>query len=66
MFESHAGTDPVDQLNFMADQGFTAFEDNEMKSRSVALQEQMAKTMVERNLTMGFLWLMKFFGISRI
>lgn len=53
MFESHAGTDPVDQLNFIADQGFTAFEDNEMKSRSVALQEKMAKTMVERNLTMG-------------
>lgn len=53
MFESHAGTDPIDQLNFIADQGFTAFEDNEMKTRSVALQEQMAKTMVERNLTMG-------------
>jgi hydroxypyruvate isomerase len=23
--------DPIDQLNFMADQGFTAFEDNEMR-----------------------------------
>ncbi|MBT8299216.1 MAG: xylose isomerase, partial [Maribacter sp.] len=26
MFKHHAGDDPIDQLNFMADQGFTAFE----------------------------------------
>ena len=24
MFKNHAGKDPIDQLNFMADQGFTA------------------------------------------
>jgi hydroxypyruvate isomerase len=53
MFTAHAGNDPVDQLNFMADQGFTAFEDNGMKSRSIETQEKMAKTMVERNMTMG-------------
>jgi len=53
MFKSHAGNDPIDQLNFMADQGFTAFEDNEMKGRSIQLQEKMAQTMAKRNLTMG-------------
>lgn len=53
MFKHHAGKDPIDQLNFMADQGFTAYEDNNMKKRSVELQEKMAKTMVKRNITMG-------------
>ncbi len=53
MFKNHAGKDPVDQLNFMADQGFLAFEDNEMRNRPVSLQEKMAQTMAKRNLTMG-------------
>ena len=53
MFKNHAGKDPVDQLNFMADQGFLAFEDNEMRNRPVSLQEKMAQTMVKRNMTMG-------------
>jgi len=53
MFKNTAGDDPIDQLNFMADQGFTAFEDNGMKNKSVALQEKMAKTMADRNMTMG-------------
>lgn len=53
MFNAHAGEDPIVQLNFMADQGFTAFEDNEMKNRPVKVQEQMAKTMARRNLDMG-------------
>ena len=53
MFKHTAGEDPIDQLNFMADQGFTAFEDNEMKNRPVELQERMAKTMANRGLQMG-------------
>ncbi len=53
MFKHHAGEDPIDQLNFMADQGFTAFEDNGMRTREVALQEKMAKTMEDRGLEMG-------------
>ncbi|APS39177.1 hydroxypyruvate isomerase family protein [Salegentibacter sp. T436] len=53
MFRSHAGEDPIDQLNFMADQGFKAFEDNGMKGRAVALQEEMAATMTKRNIRMG-------------
>ncbi len=53
MFKHHAGDDPVDQLNFMADQGFKAFEDNGMKSRTVDVQEAMAKTMQARNIEMG-------------
>ena len=53
MFKNLAGKDPIDQLNFMADQGFTAFEDNGMKGRAVELQERMAQTMAKRNITMG-------------
>lgn len=53
MFENLAGKDPIDQLNFMADQGFRAFEDNGMKDRDVALQEKMAAIMAQRNIEMG-------------
>ncbi len=53
MFKHTAGEDPIDQLNFMADQGFTAFEDNGMKGRTVELQEKMAATMVKRGMEMG-------------
>lgn len=53
MFKNHAGDDPIDQLNFMADQGFTAFEDNGMMGRDIALQTKMGETMAKRNMTMG-------------
>ncbi len=53
MFRHSAGEDPIDQLNFMADMGFTAFEDNEMRNRPIELQERMANTMVDRGLEMG-------------
>ncbi|AZQ59544.1 xylose isomerase [Maribacter sp. MJ134] len=53
MFEHHAGKDPIDQLNFIADQGFTAFEDNNMRTREISVQNEMAKTMQKRNLEMG-------------
>jgi len=53
MFKASAGEDPINQLNFMADMGFTAFEDNGMKGRSIQLQEQMANTMEKRDITMG-------------
>ena len=53
MFRHHAGNDPIDQLNFMADQGFTAFEDNDMRNRELSLQEKMAQTMEKRGLQMG-------------
>lgn len=53
MFKNLAGDDPIDQINFMADQGFTAFEDNGMMKRDVALQEKMAATLAKRGMTMG-------------
>jgi hydroxypyruvate isomerase len=53
MFKELAGENVIDQLHFMADQGFTAFEDNEMRNRPVAEQEAMALVMKERGMTMG-------------
>ena len=53
MFRNLAGEDPIDQLHFMADQGFLAFEDNDMKNRTVEMQDKMTKTMSDRNMAMG-------------
>ena len=53
MFKSHAGDDAIDQLNFMAEQGFTAFEDNGMMGRDVALQTKMGETLAKHGMTMG-------------
>ena len=53
MFKNHAGNDPIDQLHFMADEGFTAFEDNNMKKRSIKTQEAIAKTIIDRGMEMG-------------
>lgn len=53
MFNNLAGEDPIDQLNFMADQGFTAFEDNGMMQRDVSMQLKMGETMAKRGMTMG-------------
>jgi hydroxypyruvate isomerase len=53
MFKHHAGPDVLDQLQFMIDQGFTAFEDNEMRNRSSETQEKIAKLMQSNNIEMG-------------
>ncbi len=53
MFKNSAGEDPVDQLKFMADMGFRAFEDNDMKRRSVEIQEKMTKQMAGSGMEMG-------------
>jgi hydroxypyruvate isomerase len=53
MFKNHAGSDFVDQIKFMADQGFRAIEDNGLLGRSVAEQERIGKTLAQLNMTMG-------------
>ncbi len=56
MFKQSAGDDYLDQLNFAADQGFTAWEDNSMKldqKRTVEMQNKIAATMEKRGITMG-------------
>ena len=53
MFKNSVGDDPIDQINYMADLGFRAFEDNGMRSRSVALQNKISKTLENRGMNMG-------------
>ena len=53
MFRNNAGPDILDQLRFMADQGFTAFEDNGMSGRDPVLQEKMGALMAKLGIAMG-------------
>ncbi len=53
MFRDHSGEDLVEQLEFMAGEGFTALEDNGMRGRSVADQERIASAMTRLGMRMG-------------
>jgi hydroxypyruvate isomerase len=53
MFAALAGNDPVEQLEFAAGEGFTAWEDNSMASRPIAEQERIAAAMERLNMRMG-------------
>ncbi len=53
MFENLAGKDLLDQIRFMADVGFTAFEDNGMKGRPVAVQEAIGNELSRLGMKMG-------------
>jgi len=50
-FASRGGL--IEQIAFAADQGFTAWEDNEAAARPVGDQERMAKALAQRGMTMG-------------
>src|SRR3546814_12881694 len=50
-FESRGGR--LEQIAFAADQGFTAWEDNEAAGRSIADQNAMARALQKRGMTMG-------------
>lgn len=53
MFRHHGGADPVDQIRFMAEQGFTALEDNWMKARDVETQRRIGQELERQGMTMG-------------
>ncbi len=53
MFSHSAGEDLIDQLKFMADQGFTAFEDNGLAGRETATQNKIGETLEKLGMTMG-------------
>lgn len=53
MFKEHAGDDPLDEIQFMADQGFTAFEDNYLKRREPAMQDKIGAKLAQLNMDMG-------------
>lgn len=53
LFDKHAGEDLIDQLKFMADEGFRALEDNGLPKRDVAMQEKIGQELERLNMQMG-------------
>jgi hydroxypyruvate isomerase len=53
LFINHAGPDPIDQLRFIAEQGFRAVADNNLQDRPFEVQERMAGEMARLGIEMG-------------
>jgi hydroxypyruvate isomerase len=52
-FKAHAGTDLAAQIQFAADEGFTAMFDNGLMKRPVAEQELIVREIQKRNMKLG-------------
>jgi hydroxypyruvate isomerase len=53
MFKNHAGKDIIDQINFIADQGFSAIFDNGLMRKPEAQQKAIAKELERLKMTLG-------------
>lgn len=53
LFKNLAGADPIDQVKFIADQGFAGIEDNFLKLRPVEVQEKIGKELDRHRMEMG-------------
>jgi hydroxypyruvate isomerase len=53
MFTANAGDNVLDQIRFAAEQGFTAWEDNGLPSRSIEEQTAIGKLLAEKGMKMG-------------
>jgi hydroxypyruvate isomerase len=53
MFRNSAGTDFLDQIKFMHEQGFRAIEDNGMLKRDAAQQEKIGNLLAKLGMQMG-------------
>ena len=53
MFKAHAGDDILDQIQWAADIGFTAWEDNNMPKRTPELQAKIGDLLAKNDMRMG-------------
>ena len=53
MFRHHAGADPIDQIHFLADQGFRSIEDTGLRGKSPPLQTQIGSTLARRGMSLA-------------
>jgi len=53
MFQKHAGKDYLDNIKFMADEGFSAMFDNGLMGQPKEMQEKIAAEMARRDMMMG-------------
>jgi hydroxypyruvate isomerase len=52
-FRQHAGNDPIDNLKFMADEGFSGMFDNGLMGKPPELQEKIGKEAERLGITIG-------------
>lgn len=53
MFHHHVGGDPLDQISFLADEGFHALEDSGLRGKPVCLQARIGEALARRSMSMG-------------
>ena len=53
LFKEHAGDDPFAQIQFAADEGFTAMFDNGIMGRPIPQQEAIVKELERKGMTLG-------------
>jgi len=61
-FKAHAGPDPLAQIQFAADEGFTAMFDNGIMGRPVEQQDLIARELARRDMKLGPFVLLAEFG----
>ncbi len=52
-FRHHAGADPIDQIKFLFDQGFTAVEDCGLRGKPPVLQSRIGEELARRGMSLG-------------
>jgi len=53
MFKQHAGADPIDNIQFMSDQGFRAIFDNQLMRKPKDLVDKIVKELDRQNMDLG-------------
>jgi hydroxypyruvate isomerase len=53
LFVHHAGSDPLRQIDFIAERGFAGVEDNYLQNRPPDMQVRIGEALARRGLTMG-------------
>jgi hydroxypyruvate isomerase len=52
MFRNHAGWDPLDQIRFLADEGFRSIEDTGLRAKPSALQARIGSELARRKMSL--------------
>lgn len=53
MFSNHVGNDPIENIRFIADQGFKAVFDNGLAGRTPEMQEKIGNELARRGMDLG-------------
>ncbi|HXY37375.1 MAG TPA: sugar phosphate isomerase/epimerase family protein [Planctomycetaceae bacterium] len=53
MFRHHAGSEPLDQIRFLADDGFRSIEDTGLRAKRPALQRQIGRELTRRGMSLA-------------